>query len=69
MTDTIAEKEKQIIKYKQALDEIEQTINNFPSKGIQDIPQTQIECTEYSLSVSESKLQKILNIINKTKEK
>ena len=55
-------------KYKQALDEIEQTINNFPSKGIQDIPQTQIECTLHFLSVSETKLQKILGIINKAKD-
>lgn len=54
--------------YKQALDEIEQTISNFPSKGIQDIPQTQIECTLHFLSVSETKLQKILDIINKAKE-
>ena len=54
-------------KYKQALDDIEQIISNFPSKGIQDIPQTQIECTQYFLSVSETKLQKILNIINKAK--
>lgn len=51
----------------QALDEIEQVISNFPSKGIQDIPQTQIECTQYFLSVSEAKLQKILGIINKAK--
>ena len=55
-------------KYKQALDEIEQTISNFPSKGIQDIPQTQIECTLHFLSVSEAKLQKILDIIRKTKD-
>lgn len=54
--------------YKQALDEIEQTISNFPSKGIQDIPQTQIECTLHFLSVSETKLQKILDIINKAYE-
>lgn len=55
-------------KYKQALDDIEQTISNFPSKGIQDIPQTQIECTQYFLSVSETKLQKILDIIHKAKD-
>lgn len=55
-------------KYKQALDEIEQTISNFPSKGIQAIPQTQIECTQYFLSVSETKLQKILDIIHKAKD-
>lgn len=55
-------------KYKQALDEIEQTISNFPSKGIQDIPQTQIECTQYFLSVSETKLQKILDIMHKAKD-
>ena len=61
-------KEKQAYKYKQALDEIEQTISNFPSKGIQDIPQTQIECTQYFLSVSETKLQKILDIIHKAKD-
>lgn len=54
-------------KYKQALDEIEQAISNFPSTGIQDILQTQIECTQYFLSVSETKLQKILDIINKAK--
>ena len=68
MTDTITEKEKQIINYKQALDEIVQVINNFPFKEIQDIPQTQTECTSYFLSVSEAKLQKILNIINEIKE-
>lgn len=56
-------------KYKQALDEIEQAISDFPSKGIQDIPQTQTECTSYFLNVSEAKLQKILDIINKAKEK
>lgn len=61
--------ERQNIKYKQALDEIEQTINNFPSEGIKNIPQTQIECTQHFLSVSEAKLQKILGIINKAKEK
>ena len=58
---------KDRLKFKQALDEIEQAISNFPSKGIQDIPQTQIECTQYFLSVSETKLQKILDIINKAK--
>lgn len=55
--------------YKQALDEIEQTINNFPSEGIKNIPQTQIEWAQHFLSVSEAKLQKILGIINKAKEK
>ena len=60
-------KEQECEEYKQALDEIEQAISNFPSKGIQDIPQTQIECTQYFLSVSETKLQKILGIINKAK--
>ena len=60
-------KEQECEEYKQALDEIEQAISNFPSKGIQDIPQTQIECTQYFLSVSETKLQKILDIINKAK--
>ena len=54
-------------KYKQVLDEIVQTIST--SIQIQDIPQTQMECTQYFLSVSEAKLQKILNIIKKVKEK
>ena len=67
MTDTITEKEKQIIKYKQALDEIEHAISNFPSEGVQEMSQTQIECSQYFLSVSETKLQKILDIINKAK--
>lgn len=57
-----------IEKLNNALDEIKQTINNFPSKGIQDIPQTQIECTQHFLSVSETKLQKILDIIQKVKD-
>lgn len=64
----IDDADKIVNRYKQALDEIEQTISNFPSEGIRDIPQTQIECTQYFLSVSEAKLQKILDIINKTKE-
>ena len=51
----------------QVIEKIEQAISNFPSKGIQDIPQTQIECTQYFLSVSETKLQKILDIIHKAK--
>lgn len=55
-------------KYKQTLDEIEQTISNFPSKGISEILQTQMEYTQSLLSVSEAKLQKILDIINKAKE-
>lgn len=55
-------------KYKQALDEIEQAISNFPSEGIRDVPQTQMECSQYFLSISEAKLQKILYITNKTKE-
>lgn len=59
---------KDFVKYKQALDEIVQAINNFPFKGIQDISQTQTECTSYFLSVSEAKLQKILGIIRKAKE-
>lgn len=67
MTDTIAEKEKQIINYEQALEEIEQTINNFPSIGIQDVPQTRIEYTEYLLSVSKTKLRKVLDIIDEVK--
>lgn len=54
-------------KYELALEEIEQTINNFPSKGIQDVPQTQIEYTQYLLSVSETKLKKILGIIDEVK--
>lgn len=54
--------------YKQALDEIEQTISNSPSKGIQEILQTQMEYTQSLLSVSETKLQKILDIIHKAKE-
>lgn len=57
----------QLQTYDQALDEIEQTIST--SIQIQDIPQTQMECTQYFLSVSEAKLQKILNIIKKVKEK
>lgn len=55
-------------KYKQALDEIVQVISNYPSKGIQEILQTQMEYTQTLLSVSETKLQKILGIINKAKE-
>lgn len=54
--------------YKQALDEIEQTINNFPAEGVREIPQTQMEYTQYFLSINEAKLQKTLNIINKARE-
>lgn len=53
--------------YMQALDEIEQTISNFPSKGIQEIPQTQAGFTQYFLSINEAELQKILNVVNETK--
>lgn len=49
--------------YKQALDEIEQTINNFPSEKYT------ANSNKHFLSVSEAKLQKILGIINKAKEK
>lgn len=68
LQDQLKYKEQECDNYKQALDEIVQAINNFPFKEIQDIPQTQTECTSYFLSVSEAKLQKILNIINEAKE-
>lgn len=50
-------------KYKQALDEIEQVIYNFPSREIQKILQTQVEFTQYILHVGEAKLRKISGII------
>ena len=59
----LARKEQECEKYRQALDEIEQTINNFPSRGIQEIPQTQVEFTQHLLCVSEEKKKKILGII------
>lgn len=52
-------------KYKQALDEIEQTINDFSFREIQEIPQTQVEFTQYLLYVGEAKLRKISGIIYK----
>ena len=54
-------------RYKKAIDEIVQTIINFPIKEIQDIPQTQTECISHFLSVCELKLRKILDIIHKAK--
>ena len=68
MTDTITEKEKQIINYKQALDEIEKTIIDYPSKGIQEVQQSQIEYIQHLLDVNDTKLRKILGIINNAKE-
>lgn len=61
--DQLKRKEQECEKYRQALDEIEQTINNFPSREIQEIPQTQVEFTQYLLYVSEAKLRKISGII------
>lgn len=55
-------------KYKQALDEIEQVISNFPAEGVQEIPQTQMEYTQYFLSINEAKLQKTLRIIYEAKK-
>lgn len=54
-------------KYKLALEEIEQTINNFPPKRFSDVLQTRIEYTVYLLSVSETKLKKVLDIIDEVK--
>lgn len=54
-------------KYKLALEEIEQTINNFPPKEFRDAPQTRVEYTVYLLSVSETKLRKVLGIIDEVK--
>lgn len=65
--ELIKTQEELIDNYKQALDEIEHAISNFPSEGVQEMSQTQIECSQYFLSVSETKLQKILDTINKAK--
>lgn len=54
--------------YKQTLNEIEKTIIDYPPKGIQEVTQSQIEYTQHLLNVSETKLRKILNIIDKVKD-
>lgn len=55
-------------KYKQALEDIKKTILDYPSKGIQEVQQSQIEYTQHLLNVSEIKLRKVLTIINKVKD-
>lgn len=55
--------------YQQILDEILQTLKDAPYNVISEIPQSQMELTQYTLSVCQAKLCKILDIINKTKFK
>lgn len=55
--------------YQQMLDEILQTLKDASYNVISEIPQSQMELTQYTLSVCQAKLCKILDIINKTKGK
>lgn len=66
--ELIKTQEELIDNYKQALEGIKKVISDFPSEGVRDIPQTQMEYTQYFLSINEAKLQKILNIIYEARE-
>ena len=66
--ELIKTQEELIDNYKQALERIKKVISDFPSEGVRDIPQTQMEYTQYFLSINEAKLQKILNIIYEARE-